>query len=1025
MDDRQTAVELAVDALSEALGHPVGVEVGWKAFQGSYPIGVISRRMRTLLEDALRRQPSEPRVTIPSNVLESSALGVWVQDLGAVRKPKPPVVEPTGHVIVPQANSYERLVQVMEGLRVGLDLEAALNITSRTLAYYRELAEFLGWLHRERGAGTLTESGIHWLALEDDARHAAYHEALWATPLMRDVRQATDQGLTLAEAVVASIARTGLSEATVERRKNAVLSLVGAGETGDTLPETTDDAAGEESTDEGLADSVFILQPPSLLLRTLERLEVTTVGDLLKFRDVELRTLPGVGRLKAAQLRLLIEAAQRHAFGTDQPISGSNVDSQEDQSRWALVSKDDAVSKTLVRLSNKATKALENSGIETLAQLDAALPLLDTLHAVGRKTVAHIREHFERLLEVGPEVYAFGDEGVPSSVEELLQRALSELDERTRECVIRHELGDETLEEIAGDFGLTRERIRQVIANAWEGLVPVYQEVATELLAPEFAKLERPGLLMVCRTIDEAKRLDLAMQLTGYNPPRHKRVLSKNERSQFDAQIQALRSALEDTGQTSMELEDALDVAENVGIMVETEELMRLFEDHWRVSFHEGRVVFPWYNIGDVLAEELQKLGKPADATALQEAYNRRRAESGWNELPELNDHSMRAHLARTGSVWNYRHGVYVHIDVLPFDESEIERVCELALERLRRESDAVGANTILEELAAEPENRIPEGFTPHLLKNAIYRHPQGLTFKNNLLIARADSFTEDGVSMKDRLIAFLDDATEPLNWRVVARAMKPFGYASTSVYQTLTSDPDFVGMGKGSYVNLAFLGFGPSTRDVIIETTYQALPADGAMVRTADVFASFNPQMRATVLDETTLERLARLDARIDTAHGMMARASGTNLLQQAVLEALRELGAAYPRDVRTYLAEENGFRGPDVTVSATLARLLDQGQAVKLPGALYSLKGANEQARWRLWEKRREMVVSSASHGDADTHDPEIYWSLICYIERLVDDDPLAARLIRQFLKRTDLPAKIRQDASDLQFALSMGMG
>lgn len=1011
---RRTAVSLASDALAEALGQSVEIHVEWKNFDGAHPVGVLSRRMRLLLEDGFRQGPTAPSIEILQEKIDEAGIGPWVRSLRANK------IAPLSQTIVPQANSYARLVAVMESLRDGRDPRAELDVVPRTITYYEELGEFLGWLKRDHNRIELTSSGLNWLNEEAGARHRIYNETLWSTPLLQAVKRATEQGLSLPEALVATISQTGLGASTVERRKQAVISLISAGAMD--LAEASETVENQESAFEfgeddekgnWRDDPIDVLSPSSLLLPTLERLGARTVGDVVELARVDLSTIPGVGRLKTKQLRSLIEAA--HAHGGNKPIVAQEAE------YWRHVSPEDPWQTTLGRLSNKARSALQRGGFETLGDIHSRMEELRKIPAIGRKTVTQIREHFDRLIHGGVEAYLFGDEGAPASVEALLQRALAELDERQRDMIRRHELGEETLEEIASDYGITRERVRQIIAVAIGDLVNVYRDVATELLAPELAKLDRPGLLMVCRSIDEAKRLDLAIQLTGYNPPRHKRVLSKNERVEFDEQIAQLRSALEETGQTSMELEDALDIAESVGVMIEMEELMHLLEDHWKVVFSEGRVVFPWYNIGDVLAELLLALRQPSDVRQILEVYEQRRMEPEWQDLPSLSEHSTRAHLGRQPLIWNYGHGEYIHINSCSFGESEISSIVNEALERLKSHEDSIGAHVILEEIRKTRD--IPDDFTPHILKDGIYRHPLGLTFKNNLMIARSDVYRDHGLTMKDRVSAVMDDSSEPMHWRAIARAVGQYGYALTSVGQMLGSDPDFVAMGGGKYVTLTHLGFGAVTRDVICDTVFERLPEDGAVVRASDLFESLVGQLRNAAKDPVTLERLARLDPRVDAAHGMMARSSGGNLLRDAMRLLLSELGAAYPRELKAKLVEEFGYRGSDPHIHQGLSRLVDEGILNRLPGGLY-FEFQKEPDVWENWEKRRDIVVSTATHNEMPTHEPSLVWSLIRYIERVVDDDHLAAMLITQFLERTDLPPHLRTDAEDLQFALSMGM-
>lgn len=216
---REQAVMLATDALTETLGHPIQLDVTWKLYEGTHPVGVISRRIRGLVEDAFRTSPEAQRVEVPPGVLGTSAIAVWVASISAQ------VAAPAPDIIVPQANSFERLEAFMVAWANTTPID---ETTERTVAYYAELAEFLGWVTRDRDGVHLTARGLAWLGLDAQAKRVEFGHDLRATPLMQQVAAFQASGSTLHEALHAVIAKTGLSEATVVRRTNAVASLVAA-----------------------------------------------------------------------------------------------------------------------------------------------------------------------------------------------------------------------------------------------------------------------------------------------------------------------------------------------------------------------------------------------------------------------------------------------------------------------------------------------------------------------------------------------------------------------------------------------------------------------------------------------------------------------------------------------------------------------------------------------------------------------------------------------------------------------------
>lgn len=138
-------------------------------------------------------------------------------------------------VNIPQANSVETLVYLVEALRDGLrtvdELTREFDVRERTIHYYLELAEWLGFLEdRTAEVLELTEPGLRFGA-DPDARGGLYHDAIMQHDLVqRALERADDRGFDGLRAAFTEeiFALDVLAEATAKRRAGAMATLVEA-----------------------------------------------------------------------------------------------------------------------------------------------------------------------------------------------------------------------------------------------------------------------------------------------------------------------------------------------------------------------------------------------------------------------------------------------------------------------------------------------------------------------------------------------------------------------------------------------------------------------------------------------------------------------------------------------------------------------------------------------------------------------------------------------------------------------------
>lgn len=138
-------------------------------------------------------------------------------------------------VNIPQANSVETLVYVVEAIWDGVDtldeLVLEFEVRERTIHYYLELAEWLGFLRdRKTTQFHLTATGQKF-ASEVDAREKLYRDGVMQHDLVKQTMERVDgeDYDVLRQAFTEVITELGvLAEATAKRRAGALATLVEA-----------------------------------------------------------------------------------------------------------------------------------------------------------------------------------------------------------------------------------------------------------------------------------------------------------------------------------------------------------------------------------------------------------------------------------------------------------------------------------------------------------------------------------------------------------------------------------------------------------------------------------------------------------------------------------------------------------------------------------------------------------------------------------------------------------------------------
>lgn len=596
-----------------------------------------------------------------------------------------------------------------------------------------------------------------------------------------------------------------------------------------------------------------------------------------------------------------------------------------------------------VGLTSMPANALGRSDIETLGELADALDAGEVvdIYGIGAVGRAKIAGEFERLLEQGREVYLYGRRGRPSTVRELLDQGLELLDERTACILRRYCFEGENLREIGGRLDLTRERIRQLKEEGVGELALRFGDVARELVGGVLESLDRSGGLLRWARIERGfaapapslAEVVLVCRLAGAE--------GVDEWDQTFLVDHRCRSPEELLGQLADFLRgrpgpevslEAVDTwAERKGLCLDDRSAAWLAKRAVGLDLSDGPVRVPWWTGRDALLAALERTETPADVTDIRRAYESIR--QTYLSLPEFTDHAVRNRLQESDEVYNYDHGVYIHVADLPVPPQVLEEAADRVVDRLDGKTDAVSIETLLAEL--RETGVLSAEVTPHMLKTVLTERPEVETFRNTMLVADRDSFEHDDVAMVDRIERVLRRADEPMSTAELTEALSEYSYAKSSVGFGVWTADFALRWERGRYFHRDKLALGRSEADVVVDACHECLPDDGEP-RTADwVCGRLDPEIRqlrdGSRPPPQVLWALAGNDERLDTGCiRLVARGAEGNrsLLRPRLLRAVEAVGPADRRTICEYLRRQFGPFDAVETISNMLQNLRRSGR-------------------------------------------------------------------------------------------------
>lgn len=323
----------------------------------------------------------------------------------------------------------------------------------------------------------------------------------------------------------------------------------------------------------------------------------------------------------------------------------------------------------------------------------------------------------------------------------------------------------------------------------------------------------------------------------------------------------------------------------------------------------------------------LGEAGGPVDIDELVDAAGGTRAE-------------VEAILAEESTAFRAGRTTWIEQGNLGLAPGALSDVVQWALEEMEGEDEPVTVASIMRN--ASDSGVAVEGLTPWLLRDALSRHPDVVTFTNPKIVAHIESFRDGGVGLLDRLESIVRSAGAEATFEEILAAL-PAGvtYHRVALAGLLQGARWCVRIGSGRYCHVTATGLDAEGRRALMDAAVAELEP-----KTTRTCAELLTAISATVTRPRVAEParvlwgLLLADPRVQCGPGLrvaLARDdAGIDLLIEGIVEVLLERGELGAQDVRRAATARYGYRGLD-SFRGALAAAVDRG-LVRRHGTRYA---------------------------------------------------------------------------------------
>ncbi len=258
------------------------------------------------------------------------------------------------------------------------------------------------------------------------------------------------------------------------------------------------------------------------------------------------------------------------------------------------------------------------------------------------------------------------------------------------------------------------------------------------------------------------------------------------------------------------------------------------------------------------------------------------------------------------------------HVSALGVSEKALESLVTWCLDVLEGQTAPMNLRSLWREL--DQAGRLRVGLTAWLMRDAIARSCDAVTFRNEQLLAHVESFEDGGMTLFDRLEEMLRQAGGPLSLGEL-RARLPSGihYHTRAMVGLMMGASWCVRLAHGEFCHVDALGLDAAQRDALVERALKLIPEDKALPTEALVIDLRAETPTLPLLGED--DAAARLwglmleDTRVQCGAGVRVALSrsegGINLVVESLLEALDSQEVMTAPQLRQAITRRYGYRG------------------------------------------------------------------------------------------------------------------
>ena len=498
--------------------------------------------------------------------------------------------------------------------------------------------------------------------------------------------------------------------------------------------------------------AISALNPPSLIVRALEREEIETVGELIALDPEVLSTWHGVGKKKIrliTQLReiCILEDAQK---GGEEPMDVLLTKMQAQgiplEAHWHVA----------VR-HKRIFKNLKQSTVNTLRQLISRLSTRPETLGLGRSSKKQLWQILEEVAEKG--LAAVYGEAIPHNLHELLAAVEPILGLENAQVLRAAFIDDKTKEEIAEFADLSVHSVVGAVNRQLKALRLKIGPEAESLCRPLWEAFEEAGGIIGPNTLRTDFDLSLGeayflMKITRDSDELerwHEMLINLSQgirRQRFEKLASVLRKQAHKRHNLLLHWDTVQWELRKLGFDFTDRDDLKLFVNQaLEIEGGEEGIVVE-QGIEAELSKICLEFAELRNKAELTESILERSPELFSDLAPSAVEAVIRRAIESHDEIWPVGKGTFLHQDHMRLTPAEILALAREALPLLEGLTTRINVTQLIQQLG---EDRF-EKIDPITFWFALSRQPEVVAFPGSMLVGDALSYRSSGRTLEDLL---------------------------------------------------------------------------------------------------------------------------------------------------------------------------------------------------------------------------------------------------------------------------------